>query len=80
MWEIVGTLWEHSETILKTFGKQTESIRWYIGGKHILGDIQTVKKITPLSYTESKRKLIRASVIAPLDFKKNPYKSNENRQ
>jgi hypothetical protein len=67
------TIWcirNHSETILKTFGKQTESIRWYIEeiwvNKYIRWEIRTVSKIPPLSYPENKRNGIWSSVMARL--------------
>jgi hypothetical protein len=60
-----GIFGNHSETILKTFGKQTESIRWYIAGKHIRREIRTVSKISPLSYSENIRNGIRPSVNGP---------------
>ena len=53
--------WNHTENIRKTNGKQSV-INW---GKHIRRDIRAVLKITPLLYSENKRKLIRASVITP---------------
>jgi hypothetical protein len=63
-----GVFGNHSETILKTFGTQTENIRWYIEeiwGKHIQREIRTVSKIPPLPYSENKRNGIRPSVNGP---------------